>query len=394
MKRPGLLFATVWVVWALTRLWVLLLLKLLPWVPYDTQLYEAWADGLRAGSFPVNDLTWQYPDLMAIPLVLPSSLPGTYLMGFVAVALLVDAAIFTMLLVAWRRDSGSRVGLFVWALAGIWVGPTILVRLDLLPTLFAVAALVWSARPALSAALSALGFGLKVWPAVTVLSVSRKGLLRAAAVFAGTIVVAWALTRVIFSGGDSFLGAQASRGLHAEAVPALPYVLSSLVGLPATFSETHGTIEVQGLWAPFLGIASTLLGLMVLGVLAWARWSDRLAEVPPADVVFAALLVLVASGRVFSPQFYVWLAGVGAFALLDHRTLMRIPVALVAGSAIVAQYVYPLRTGWPIEADALWMQVLRVSLVVGAALWALAVMLRTLGRQPMAGSRSTDARKP
>ena len=108
----------------------------------------------------------------------------------------------------------------------------------------------------------------------------------------------------------------------------------------------------------------------------WARWAGRLPSLSAADLVFAGLLVLVATGRVFSPQFFVWIAGIGAVALLDRRTVMRIPVLLVVGSAVIAQYVYPLRTGWPLEGDALAMQVIRVALVIGALVWSIRAVLR------------------
>jgi hypothetical protein len=381
-------------VWALTRLWSVLSLLKLPAVPYDVSIYSQWADGLREGSFPVGDERWQYPDLMAAIILIPSYLPGTYMTGFVAVSLVADLGIMLALLLFWGRTQGHVMGLWVWALAGIWIGPVLLVRLDLFVTLFAVLALVTIGRPLLSSAFSALGAGLKIWPAVGLVGLQRNRLLRALGVFIGVFVLAEFLIRMLVPAGDSFLGAQAARGLQAESLGVFPYLVRGLFGYPPTFVESHGTLELVSQWANNIGLLLTALGLLLVALLAWLHWSGRLAGILPADLVTICVLALVVTGRVFSPQFYIWLAGLCAVALINSRSILRLPTLLIIASSMCAWYVYPLENGWRIgEPDALIVQIARLVLIVAALVVALIRVNRIRQSAPLAGSsRQSTAR--
>lgn len=344
----------------------------LPWVPFDVVIYSQWADGLRAGSFPVGDQRWQYPDLMAVILLIPSYLPGSYITGFVALSLVADVCIMLAVLIAWRRHGGSSMGPWVWALAGVWLGPVLLVRLDIFVTLFAVLAVLTLGRPLLSAAFSALGAGLKVWPAVGLLGVRRGRIMRALGVFVGVFALAELLIRLLLPAGDSFLGAQAARGLHAESLGVFPYLVRGLFGYPPTFVESHGTLELVSGRANTIGLALTVVGLLLIALLAYLQFSDRLVGLLPADLVTICVLILVVTGRVFSPQFYVWLAGLAAVALINRRSILRLPTMLIVASSLVAMYIYPLDMGWRFgDPDALIAQILRLTLIVSALVLAL-----------------------
>lgn len=378
MRRAWTLPLLVLAVWAVTRVWSVISLLKLPSVPYDVVIYSQWAEGLRSGSFPIGDERWQYPDLMALVLLVPSYLHVSYITGFVAVALVADLAIMLALLLFWRRTRGRVTGLWLWALAGIWIGPVLLVRLDLFVTLFAVLALVTIGRPLLSSAFSALGAGLKIWPAVGLVGLPRNRLLRALGVFIGLFVLAEFIIRLLVPAGDSFLGAQAERGLHAESLGVFPYLIRGLLGYPPTFIESHGTLELVSQWANSIGLVLTVFGLLVVALLAWLHWSGRLVDVLPADLVTICVLTLVVTGRVFSPQFYIWLAGLCAVALINSRSIMRAPTLLIVASSICAWYVYPLQNGWSAgEADALLMQMIRLTFMI-AALWIALVRVNRL----------------
>ena len=372
MRRSWTLPALLLAVWALTRLWSVASLIKLPWVPFDVVIYSQWAEGLRAGTFPVGDQRWQYPDLMAVILLIPTYMPGTYITGFVALSLLADLGIMLVVLFAWHRSRGSAVGPWIWALAGIWIGPVLLVRLDLFVTLFAVLAVASLGRPLLSAVFSALGAGLKIWPAVGLVGVQRGWILRALGMFVGVFILAELLIRMLLPAGDSFLGAQAARGLQAESVGVFPYLVRGLWGYPPTFVESHGTLELVSPWANSIGLALTVFGLLLVALLAWLHWSGRLIGVLPADLVTICVIVLVVTGRVFSPQFYIWLAGLSAIALINRHSLLRLPTLLVVASAICAWYVYPLENGWRLgEMDALLVQIVRLLLIAAALIIAL-----------------------
>jgi hypothetical protein len=123
----------------------------------------------------------------------------------------------------------------------------------------------------------------------------------------------------------------------------------------------------------------------MIGVLASLRWAGRLSHLLPVDLVALSVLVLVATGRVFSPQYYVWLGGTFAIALIDPLSRMRVPALLIVLSALAAQFVYPLKTGWNDLATApVLMQLLRLGLLVAAVVVALVKVVRSPRPSPIA----------
>ena len=385
VRRPTVLTCALVAMWGLTRLWDLILIHLLPWVPYDVNIYATWAEGLRQGSFPVGDTRWQYPDLSAVILLLPSYIAHNYLIGFIVVALLADAAIMTALIVVWRRRRGWIGGVLLWATAGVWVGPVLLTRLDVFPTLCSVVALVFIARPIVAALLSGLGAGLKVWPVVDLVGLPLRKLPVSLVIFAVSTLSLIGLVRLAIPHGDSFLGAQVGRGLQAESLGVLPYLVGSLMGHPVAFADSNGTLELVSSHGEAIGAGLTIVGLVIIGVLASLRWAGRMSHLLPVDLVAFSVLVLIATGRVFSPQYYVWLGGAIAIALLDPLSRMRVPALLIVLSALAAQYVYPLKTGWNDLATApVLMQLLRLGLLVAAVVVALVKVVRGARPSPIA----------
>jgi hypothetical protein len=357
--------------WVISRLWVFVLLWLLPYIPYDIQLYEIWSDQLLAGAFPSNDSMWQYPDGVAYILLLPQLSPIGYLPSFVYLALVIDF-IALLILYRWQRTTqGSMWGLWLWATAGFWIGPTLLTRLDVFVALTAILALV-SQRTWLQALFAGFGFSLKLWPILLAFNAGRRKLLPWALVFTATVLGIFTLARLLFPGGDSFLFNQSNRGLHGETVAALPYLLMPDLFNSSGLVEQNGTLEVTGAGTAQVGFVMTLLGLIAVAILFLLQFRDRLPNVLPTDLVFIALLITIVFGRVFSTQFYVWLAAVGAVTLTLRSSQSRGPMLLIVASAMTAQYIYPFRMGWAdLESDAVAAQALRIALICAALIWAL-----------------------
>ncbi|QMU68521.1 glycosyltransferase 87 family protein [Streptacidiphilus sp. P02-A3a] len=132
-------------------------------------IYQGWSQVLATGTFPLDDMTWQYPPLAALVMLLPGWLPWSYFTGFLVMVAACDALATALLLRAWRRG-GSRAGVWLWVLAVPLLGPTVFCRFDLVVTVVAVAGLLAAARrPVLGGVLAGVGAMLKVWPALTVL---------------------------------------------------------------------------------------------------------------------------------------------------------------------------------------------------------------------------------
>jgi hypothetical protein len=121
-----------------------------------------------------------------------------------------------------------------------------------------------------------------------------------------------------------------------------------------------------------------VLTLALLGVVAVQRLRGVLDVLPGADVALAAVLFSVATSRVFSGQYFIWLLGLAAVTLGDPTSRMRRTSMLLIAAGLATQLVYPwlysaLLAGNPV---AVLVQSVRVGLTLAATLVALGVVLR------------------
>lgn len=110
--------------WSLTGLlltWGVTRLLLLLWVfgvyvfpgPDVTSdvsvIYQGWYDVLRTGTFPQQDVTWQYPPAAALAILSPALLPFLeYTQAFFVLAFAADLVVLLLLLYVGLRD-GRRL---------------------------------------------------------------------------------------------------------------------------------------------------------------------------------------------------------------------------------------------------------------------------------------------
>jgi hypothetical protein len=237
--------------------------------------------------------------------------------------------------------------------------------------LTAIIALV-SQRTWVQALFAGFGFSLKLWPILIAFNTGRSRLVQWTLIFVITILGIFTLARLIFPGGDSFIFNQSNRGLHGETVAAFPYLVFPEMFNSAGLVEQNGTLEVTGNGTALVGLVMTLIGIIAVAFLFLLHIRGHLPGVLPTDLVFIAVLITIIFGRVFSTQFYIWLAAVGAVTLALSGTRLRGPVLLIVISGLTAQYIYPFRMGWvDLEADAVAAQGLRIVLMCAALIWAL-----------------------
>ena len=370
-------YAALALAWLTTRVIAVVSVDLTPWMLNDLVIYEDWLGPLGQGTFPAGDPTWQYPPGIAPFFVATGAVAIDYRWAFTLGILLVDALVMAVLLLAHRRRPGSSWrGPWLWALAGVVVGPIMVVRFDVVPTLFAVLAILLVARPVRTGIAAALGFTVKVWPALMLLVVPRRHLPHALASFAVTVALVLGAFALLTDGSLGFLANQQARGLQVESVGALPYLVFTLLGGDVEFGLKYGSIQVLMDGAETVGLVLTLIGLALFALIGWWRLSGRLESVPPGDVALAVMLVSVATSRVYSPQFNVWLVGITAVMLLDPRSRQRRVAAIVVVVSLLTQVVYPWSATQLVNADPLTVivQGLRVAGLLVATVMALLAM--------------------
>ena len=408
MKRDSLLTrlgsstALVVVAWFVTR--ALLLGAVTGLVPYpdgplvinDVKLYAEWSDLLVTGRFPTGDDMWQYPPAAGLAFALAALLGPNPVAAFVGIVLAADLAITVVLLVAGHRARGDAASgndaAWAWVIGGLLVGPVLVARFDVLPTLFAVIGLVLATGVAASVAASrrrnwvsaaagaafSVGALLKVWPALLLVSVPRRALPAAIAGFIVAAAVVLLGVGLWADGAVSFLGEQGARGLQIESVGAWPFMVANAFVFEVPTEFRYGAMEVDLPITIPLGLAITVAGFAVLGAFAVLRLIGRLEGVAPADIALATVLVSVVTSRVLSPQYSVWVVGVAAVTFLDPRSRSRLAVWLLIPSVLVTQAIYPFGYGSFTEGAwwAVLLQSIRVVLLLAATVVAIVAVVR------------------
>lgn len=397
MTFPSALRSTRFVVagWALTRVLALASILLTPRLLDDIDIFRGWLPALRGAGFPAADPKWQYPPGAGPLLLAPDVLHVDYAVAFALLCLAADAAILTALLAARRSGPASSWrGPWLWAAAGLVVGPIMFTRFDIVPTLAAVAFVLLIGRPVLAGMSLAVGFVTKLWPGLLLLALPRPAARRGIVSFAVASVALVAGIALRFNDALSFLGNQRSRGLQVESVGALPYEVFSLAGGRVSYGLQFGSVQVQMRGAELVSTVVVVIGLLLIALLAWWRFSGRLDAVEPADVALTVVLVSVATSRVYSPQFNIWIIGVCAAALLSAESRMR-PVAVVlVGVCLLTQWIYPWDPYGLTDADpkGVLVQGLRIAGLLLATCWAMVAIGRRQPPAPDALPESEDAR--
>lgn len=387
-RRPRTWFATngnkvraIVLLWVATRVVDLLVGILYPGIWNDVGIYLDWTSVLSQGHFPADDPMWQYPPGAAWIFLAAHWIGHGHYAGFVVLSLAADAAIGLLLL----RDGlqrGRLSGAWLWAWTGLIVGPILLGRFDVFPALCAVVAVLLlspargtlrNGRTALAGGAIAVGALLKVWPGLLIIAAKRRSWPVAIAGGLVTFAGGAAIIAATSEGGWSFLKLQSERGLQVESVAAVPYILANMVHVPIAMEFRYGAHEIVAPGAATLGALLSLAGVAVLAVLVVLRLLGRLELAPVRDVALATVLVSVATSRVYSPQYNVWILALAALCLADASSRLTRVVGLLVACSAIGNLMYPwiygsLISGWFF---AVIPQTVRILLLVAATLLAL-----------------------
>ncbi|MGW1543562.1 glycosyltransferase 87 family protein [Streptomyces sp. NPDC002309] len=390
--------------WAPTRLLLLLLVLKVrvfpgPDVTSDVSvIYQSWYEVLRTGTFPLDDITWQYPPAAALAVLSPALLFFLdYTHAFFVLALLADLAVLVLLLRAGRRPGGTVLGAWVWVVGVPLLGPTVYARYDVMVTAVAVAALLAGARrPRLMGALVGFGAMLKVWPVLLLIGAVRRRAWAAAALTAATLAALFALA---MPGAFAFLTFQRDRGTEVESLGALVFHVARHHGWDGQVLLNYGSVEFVGPYVDMVSTAALVLSGVAFGwLLLWRLTAARPGPRTPADAAFVAVLLFTITSRVISPQYMVWLVGLAAVCLCFGRSGMRVPAALVLLASFVTLLEFPLWFSHVVAGDTLGVTLLFVrngllvlaALVAARGLWRASVPRR--GEEPFAPRGTGDGR--
>ncbi len=356
----------------------------------DLYVYGVYTNLLGDGQLPYVDFGFEYPPLAALPLWLagvPGRDPATFAWSF---GVLMALCLLAGQQLAARLAGGGRAGVTVaWllVLTPVAVGAAVRTHFDPLPIALALAGLLALSRERFDLGFVLLGIGTmtKLFPGLlAVIALAwllgrgdRRAALRGGAIFAAVVI---AISLPLSGAGyvDSFRF-HLDRPVQIESTPAS--VLFALGGSDVTGTNLRpDRFKSNGLDGGHAETVEALFGLLVL--LAVGAIALLAAHRPdPRHMVlcgFAALLAFVTLGKVFSPQYVIWLAPFAALAWVWGRRV----VALLTAAAIVLTHVeFPSRYFdlINVEPEVVWIVGVRNALLL-VALAVLVVGLTTAGR--------------
>ena len=307
---------------------------------------------LHHGKLPYRDVHFEYPPLAAALIALPGAVHvGSYAFGFGLVQLVFGVATVLLAAAAARlTDGDERRAAFAVAVMPLLLGAIVRGYFDLVPTALLLGAVVaiLSRRVVLGFALLGLAIATKGYPIVVVpIALAwllgqrrrREAIAGGVAVVAVVGVVVGAVLAISPSGLWWAVHYQTARPLEVEGTPALIlFVVDTLDGV-----RRGRIVHTYGSWnlihhggGPLAAGFTVLLGVTVVALtIAVFRAPGRRA-LPAAS--FAAVAAFAVYGKVFSPQYAIWIVPLFALALAWGR-YGATAVALVA--IVLSRVEYP-----------------------------------------------------
>ncbi len=362
----------------------------------DITGYGRWAFAtLNGTAIPYRDFSWEYPP-MAMPAmlgpafvtaILPTWRYLPYLVAWIAMVLLIDALIMRSIV----RRAGTDVrhpALLIWILGPPLLGALSWTRFDIFAAASAFAAILYagSKRSVVSGLASGVGATLKLWPSLLAPVQRTRGRAVLATVIAGCTVLAVAAVTFVLTGSTGFsqvLNYQSDRGLQIESLAALPLVWLHHFGVEGYGTRfAYGAWEITGPGVELLASLATVAFAIGLALVFLAHWRLMRRDASPRGVALTGvtlLLVILATNKVFSPQYVLWLLAVfAAAAVLDAPTWKRhVPTVLVLCG--LTQLVFPIFYGDVL--NTAWIGLVAMTIRDGVLLYLLVRVSRELLRE-------------
>jgi Glycosyltransferase family 87 len=371
----------------------------------DIAIYHTYAQETVEGKVPYRDFSIEYPPGFLLPALAPDvTAPASdshayardfdrWMAGAGVVAILFAALGLAAL---GTRDDHFAAALGFMAISPLLLGDLTFARFDLWPTALAIGGLsaMLAGRRRTGGALLGVAVATKLWPAVLVplglIWVWRRHGRRAAGRWLLLVTVTCAAFFLPFAAlapgglGHSF-GLQIDRPLQIESFGSMVLLAAhNLGGLAVSYTSSYGSQNLVAHGATAMTDVSALLQLAGLCAiwLAFARGparADRLATAAAASVA-----VFIAFGKVFSPQYLIWLI---PFVPLVRSRLASL---LLAVAFVATQFYFPMHYDdlLSLQPSAVWVVTTRDLVVVMLAVELGRLLLEREPEEEMAPARA------
>jgi hypothetical protein len=269
-----------------------------------------------------HSLPPEYPLLTLVPFSLPLLAPLQWYQVVFAICMAIVAAIIFILLKRYRSTSAA-IAFAIYLVLGSWA--TAEGRFDLIPAALTLGAIILAVRTKWkwAFALLALATLFKIYPVILILPFfiaqqmqSREKWFSwnrwsALAMFLGICVVVFAIS-FIFNVANTLYPFNyfENRPIEVESFPATLLWLGSHFGYPVQFTFQYQSLDYLSPLTNTVSLLSTLLLGVGLLYTFWLQWRGKI-DLPMACLL--TLLILIITGKVFSPQYLIWGAPLVAY---------------------------------------------------------------------------------
>ena len=318
----------------------------------DIAHYFDYAQRTFEGQVPYRDFTLEYPPGFLPVLLAPGPADHGYYDRFRLLMLTFGAAAVVLIVVALFLAGAGAVelatGVLVFATLPLTLPPDLVFeRFDLWPAVLVLLALVALLRGRRALGLGALGVATvaKLYPLalVPLAILARRGrahVRRDLAVVAAAMLVLVLPFALIAPRGVGHVGwLLARRPLHIESLGGSILLVAHRLGAyePTIYLSFAGSWDLAGRAAKVVAVVGALAEAAAL-VAVWFLFARTSRGPRELLLAFAAVVVgFVTFGKVFSPQYLVWVAAATPLALGRVR-VFALPATVVV--ALLTRYIY------------------------------------------------------
>ena len=361
----------------------------LPVTPYVYESRDWGLEIVASGRTPYAGVPIEYPPGLLPFVLLPASLLHTLHIPFLPSFVVLMTAVDALGLIGLRRLSarwGSRLGPWLWVIGLPLLGPMVLLRLDLVPAVALVWAIERAAADRWTGAGGLVGFGIlaKIYPAFLFpigLAIARSRARFTVGALAVVVVGLAPFVLTLDALIRSVAGFHFHRGVQIESVWGNALLVARELGYEAGVLRAFGSWEIVAGVAPLVEALSTASSIAVVGALAWWVWRTGPRGDPRLVALawFVTLACLLVTGRVLSPQFLIWLVGLGATVACAPDGLGVRSTVLFLGTMLLTQIEFPFAFSGLLAADRVSIGVLTTRNVFLIALAVSAIRRLMIG---------------
>ncbi len=269
---------------------------------------------------PLHALPHEYPLLTVIPFSFGLVTSAYWYQVAFGIAMAVLAGVVYAMLRKWKSQRAAIAFALYIVVAG-WA--TAVARFDIIPAGFTLGALLLADRRRWRWAYTLLAVAtmFKFYPIVLVpaffIAQLRSRFLLWQKWWQGLdvfLLVCSAITAVSLllsvEGTLGPLGYFGDRPIQAESTAASILWLGSFLGFPLHYVASYGSLNVL---SPLSGIVSPLMTLLLIVGLVYVCWLQWRGKISLAISLLLTLLVVICTGKVFSPQYLLWVIPFAAY---------------------------------------------------------------------------------